>query len=249
MWIWLILAVIAFFATVLFSKKKKMSLMFVSVVALFVCVGFSIYAASGTFRTGKMTTERFESIRGEYLAKYLNEHYAGKSALVIIDTQTTENIFNKKMYDAFLKELKSVNIVATETLQLLRPSKENPMPREEIPAYEFNQVFTNNKNVDLIICFSELPGDLMGTGALNIWGMKDAPKLVLVARTVSYLKPFFEKGAIAGAIVPKQNYNPETKIPSKFQDAFDSRYIMVTPENLEECAAKYDFLFREVKKK
>jgi hypothetical protein len=119
------------------------------------------------------------------------------------------------------------------------------MPIQEMMlAIHFDDMITRHPECSLIISFIGLPRDV---GDMAIWGLdpETRPKLALLQGEVHALKNAITSGAISAAVA----YRPDAKFdeaapPKDIQEAFDKRYILITPENLEEIEAKYK-LFAE----
>ncbi len=94
---------------------------------------------------------------------------------------------------------------------------------------------------DLLIAISELPMDIF---AANFWRQSDAPKVVLTRGSVSEYYGAIKADAVVAAIAYHPNADYEQKKPPKDVDeAFAQRYLLITPENVDELDAEYPKLF------
>jgi hypothetical protein len=123
------------------------------------------------------------------------------------------------------------------------------IPIQEImTAQSVTEGIAKYPGTTMIVTFIGLPRDFTN---MEIWYGEDEAKKLKVAvinGEVYQLGP----GISAGQIVAAVTYNPkakfdESKAPSDPQAAFDKRYLMITPENVEQIAQEYPGLF-EVQK-
>lgn len=97
--------------------------------------------------------------------------------------------------------------------------------------------------VDLLIAISELPEDVFSAG---FWRHPDAPKVVLTRGSISeYYKAIKAEDVVAAiAYHPDATYEQE-KPPKDVDEAFAQRYLLITPENVDELDAQYSKLFHK----
>ena len=100
-----------------------------------------------------------------------------------------------------------------------------------------------DKECDLLVAISELPMDVF---AANFWRSPDAPKVVLTRGSVYEYYGAIKAGAVVAAIAhhPDATYEQE-KPPKDIDAAFAQRYLLITPDNVDEVASKYPNLFEK----
>ncbi|MPM99022.1 hypothetical protein SDC9_146212 [bioreactor metagenome] len=141
-----------------------------------------------------------------------------------------------------------INVVATEALNIPESSPENPVPLEvALTAKVYNDIFNKYKDANLYIIMSQLP--FVGTELQKLSCWKMDPKksrIILVNGEVFNLKGAIATGHIGAAAAMKtgpEAYDPEKTAPKETQAAFDTRYILVTPQNVKEVAEKNKDIF------
>lgn len=100
------------------------------------------------------------------------------------------------------------------------------------------------KKADVIVVLTQLPYQVE---RLSLWDMASPPKLALMPGSRLYeLKKAIAKGYIVGAITfkPGGDYR-DLKVPGDLEEAFDKRYVLVTPDNVEAMSSEYKNLFSE----
>jgi len=203
------------------------------------------------------------------LGMYLGERFSGSKAVIIVEPQFGSAADPDSAASAQVDGLKEgfggrIEIVA-EISPKIPDSAKNAFSQEMAPMAEgeggpeggemlpplefwftgklFDQLVTDNKDkCDLIITTIGLPMDL---GAMKFWEMKDRPKLALASGSVYELKQAIKKGVIVGAVTynPKAVYD-EKPPPSDLDAAFDKRFLLVTPENVDTVAREHRDLFK-----
>ena len=190
----------------------------------------------------------YAAARSQIIAESLAKTHAGKKAVIIVEKNLEKNKINQGAYDAMKKALNGIEVEATEVLETPESTPENPMPMESlVTAKLYNDIFNRYPNTNLFIIMTSLPFNTDEVQKLSVWNK--SPKktqIVVVNGEVYNLKKAIEAGYIAATAVMKNNadaYDPEKTAPSDVQKAFDVRYILVTPENVKDVAAKNAGLF------
>lgn len=131
-----------------------------------------------------------------------------------------------------------------------RKSPEEIM-EEMFTAEKFNKLVAVNKNCNVVVSLVGLPPDYQ---LLKLWKVKDPkkrPALVLANAYIYELKFGFNPkykfitAALAHKAVP---FDPNQPVPKDEQKAFDSRFLMITPDNVLEIAKENPDLFKPDKK-
>jgi hypothetical protein len=202
----------------------------------------------------------------EILGRQLSTARPGAVALVVVEDKKSTSDHMKQRIDALKAGLGStITVAAIDSPDLLlpEPGKEPigdlgggaaALPAATLPpedmmmmmpvqemmrAYHFDDLLAKNPGCNLIISFIGLPRDV---AEMQIWGMDPElqPKLALLQGEVHSLKNAILSEAIVAAIA----YRPDAKFdedapPKDIQAAFDKRYLLITPQNVEEIEAKY----------
>ncbi len=128
--------------------------------------------------------------------------------------------------------------------------------RETMKAVDFDAMIARHADCNLIISFLGLPVDVE---SMTVWEQPD-PAAVPDAANPTPIKPkiavinadiYKLKNAIQGnAVVAAVTYSPNAKFdeasaPSNPQAAFDRRYILITPENVEQISTQFGGIFEK----
>ena len=227
-----------------------------AIVALVVALAQIMTSGGGASAEGIRDRElKYANISAQYLGEYLAENHAGAKAVMIVEPSETEGL---KKSEALSKGLEkgvggAIEIVAIETPSIpadMRPAttpdgSPAPLPPREVwfTAQAFNQIVEKYEGkVDLVVTMMGLPGTQQ-LGRLNIWGMDDV-KLAIGDGSVYELYRQIKNGKIVAAV----SYNPDATYdeempPRDLEEAFNKRYLLVTPQNVEQLAGKYSGLF------
>ena len=203
---------------------------------------------------------KYQEIAGQKLGQHLAKTYPGEDALVILDPAKQKSDQRYALLEGLKEGLGNKVTVAKEVYPEI-PQKfieefMGDVPPEEqdesmLPPTEYwltpslfdNIVAEHGKNVDMVITCIGLPNN---PGAMEFWSMNPRPKLVIASGGVYELKRAIAQGAVAAAV----SYNPsmvydQKAPPSDLDEAFDKRYLLITPENVEAVASKHNNLFME----
>lgn len=223
----------------------------------------SMSGSTKTMIAGEMT---YNNASATVFGRYLAAEYPGSSALVIVeDKNSTDEFYLARM--AALKEGlgEAVKIVAVETPDVFATSpvdaaatSDDPSapPAASVPplmitpvtnlmlAEHFDVLIDQNPGCQLIITMIGLPRDVDN---LKMWAMPEEtrPKVAMYSSGSTGISQYMEAIA-AGSICVALTYSPDAKFdlgnqlpPTDPQAAFDQRYLLITPANLEEIKAKY----------
>lgn len=95
--------------------------------------------------------------------------------------------------------------------------------------------------VDLVITTIGLP---MQPGLLKFWKLEPLPKMVIAQGNVMELRGAIKAGAVAAALTFNPQAKFDTKMPPKdLEKAFNNRYLLITPENVDQIAEQHKDLF------
>jgi hypothetical protein len=94
---------------------------------------------------------------------------------------------------------------------------------------------------DMIVTTIGLPQDAK---RLDIWKGDKKPKVALASGSVYELRGAIKSGAIVAAVT----YNPQAEyddkpVPKDLDEAFNKRFLLLTPENIDQIASKHPDIF------
>lgn len=101
-------------------------------------------------------------------------------------------------------------------------------------------------NVDTIIVTTALPMDAQH---MKLWTLEPPPKVVLIGGAGGSFD--LKKALQTKAVVAVVHYNPRALYDAKppppdLDEAFAKRYLLITPENVEQMAAEFPEIFPPV---
>ncbi|MCK4983770.1 MAG: hypothetical protein KAS17_12645 [Victivallaceae bacterium] len=178
--------------------------------------------------TGIIESEhRFYASQGYMVGKFIAKNIPNAKVLLI----ENENFKKSKYEQALIAALKegmgnnNVNVVALEIL-----NSDSEMSSSPATSRDFDGVIGANSSTNVIVSVIGLPRD---AGKMKLWKMPEAkrPELILINRNINdliKLGPAIKKGMVSAVVI----INPKAKLvtealPSKFEDAFKKRYILV----------------------
>ena len=241
------------------QKKQKtnpnaQTLAFVFLVVILAGAGTMLY---DTFTGGEREMDRimgneiaFAKARSKVLSDYIGKTWKGQSAVIITEPNIDQNKIAKAGLDAMQESLKAagVNVSAVEALNLPQGTAEEPVPMEvALNAKVYNAIFDKYKSANIFVIMSQLPFEAKELKNLACWKF-DAKKarVILVNGEIYNLKGAIASGLVGAAIAMKSGpnaYDPEKPAPKDVQQAFDTRFILVTPQNVKDIAAKNPDMF------
>lgn len=187
-------------------------------------------------------------ILGQELAKVK----PGAKVLVIVNPDSQmdkrQQVLIEGLKEGFGSAITDVTIKSPNVKKPKLPKGQDPemmmeMPFEElVKADDINKLLSQNRSCNIIVSLIGLPMDMAN---LKIWEQfeddpKKTPRLSLLFGDISMLYP-----AIKGGLIPAcVSYKPdavysEDAAPDDMQAAFDVRYILITPKNVDQLNTKY----------
>jgi len=193
----------------------------------------------------------------EKLGKYVAEKFPNSKILIIHEPSSTSG---QERRDALINGLKeglgaAGTVVATDEPEIPASLKANmgsggPGQEGEMmapmemwyTAKAFDALVEKHKDCDMVVTLIGLPPQ--EAARLKFWKMKPRPKLVIAGGSIYEYKAAFAQQLINAAVA----YNPaavydSNKPPSDLDEAFNKRYVLVTPETVAQDASKYAGLF------
>lgn len=191
----------------------------------------------------------FAKARSTVLSDYIGKTWKGQSAVIITEPNIEQNKIAKAGLDAMQESLKAagVNVTAVEALNLPQGTAEEPVPMEvALNAKVYNDIFNKYKSANIFVIMSQLPFEAKQLKEMECWKPGFKARIVLVNGEIYNLKPAIASGIVGAAIAMKSGpnaYDPEKAAPKDVQQAFDTRFILVTPKNVNDIASKNADMF------
>jgi hypothetical protein len=125
--------------------------------------------------------------------------------------------------------------------------------REKMRAEDFDALIQRHPDCSLIISFIGLPMDV---DQMEFWhteekseekpDVPEKPKIAIINGDVYKLKNAISAGMVVAAVTysPQAKFD-ETSAPSNPKTAFDKRYLLITPENVEAISEQFGGLFEK----
>ncbi|MBO4632567.1 MAG: hypothetical protein J5858_11650 [Lentisphaeria bacterium] len=248
-------------AGIIFCKKKQKTNPNAQTIAIAFVVVVLAGAGGMLYETGTFGGDRemdriigneiaFATARSKVLADYIGKTWNGETAVIITEPNIAQNKIAKAALDAMTANLKAAGITVSgvEALKLSGGNADEPVPMEvALTAKVYNEIFDRNSNVNLFIIMSQLPFEVKELKNLKCWNFDTKKKrIVLVNGEIYNLKGAIAQGIVGAAVAMKTGpnaYDPEKAAPKDTQAAFDTRFILVTPQNVKDIAAQNKDLF------
>jgi hypothetical protein len=229
----------------------------IGLLVVVVICGITILFKTGTLGQGE--TQRLIENELKYaqsqayvLGKYLKETYPEATVLIVADRNYEKSNRQQKLIDGLQEGLGGASTPVTiDTLEIpkdkkgMAPEEMDMMPLEEImTAKEFDALVKKHPHSNLIISMIGLPRD---ADKMKLWKKEESkrPKIALLNGDIHNLGRAIKAGFIVAAV----SYKPGVKFtedpcPEDPEKAFEERYIIITPKNIEAIAKKYPRLFQ-----
>ncbi len=252
------------FLVMIFLTKKQDQYPAAKYGALAALAVILVCAALMTARSmsGKNDDERMTNNRrylcstSEVLADELARSKPGSKAVLIIDPAQKNNPNEKARIKVLEKHL-SENGIEVISAELDIPeirSRENMQKDKTLylepthmlmKAKHFNKISEKHPDADLIISTLGLPKD---AEKMSFWKQYEQSegKITLALAECSLknlrrIEPAIREGAVSAVVIP----DPEAvwidePAPEDAKEAFEKRYILITPENIHDISSKYN---------
>lgn len=248
----------------LFSTSRKQAktalaggfLLFLAGMALF------SFGGCGSGRKNKMLLEnqyRFDDIQAEYLGEFVRKNYPGKTVGVIFSGKMTDEQ-GQEEEERFLKNFEKglgapVNQKKLFTTLDFSKVPETPeeseklqqMHQKEFSARRYDEVFAG-MNCGVILNFAGFPGEEREISRLeSLKNEGEGFALILPwnsANQPKYLRAAIRSGAVGALVILNLDTPGIDKVPDDPAEAFQSRFLLLTKENIDRIAdsEKYKYL-------
>ncbi len=234
-----------------------------------VLVGVILYAVrsmGGSKNTeGLLDREAaFQRAAGKKLGLYLAEKYPGAKVVILGDAKVGGAPPRvSPLVEGFKEAVGTKMTVVAEVNPDIPAEKakgfmaempqEGPAPGEEgahmMPPLEFwytakvfDDLIGKQSGYDILVTTIGLPQD---AGKSRVLKDKSRPKIAILNGTIYDLRAAFTPDMIVAAVTynPKAVYD-DKPVPKNVDDAFNKRYLLVTPENLQQVMQANQGIFR-----
>ena len=218
--------------------------------------------------------QRYNRVAGQKLGQYLAQEMSGKAALVIKPIEMTEEPNEtvtaqiEGLKEGLGNAIDIIDVVSPpipeeykqymeETAEAEGVDPEMQMEYEMYPMMEaafdaetFNNLYEQyGQGTDLVITLAGLPMDIEN---MSIWDMQTPPELAVFGigsgpGPVPKLADAIRQGFVAAYITfkPRQQVEEDKSIPDDLDAAFNKRYLLVTPKNVDALMEEYEYLLPE----
>ncbi len=253
-----IIMIVAFIGMIVCAKIQKTNpnakvLAILCLIIVFGCaIKFMVDQGAFGGDTREVTLQkesyaRFNESAAKALGEFIGKKYANEKIFIVApggnDWAKSKN--DNPTPDLLQKYIGGSNVEIGGLPYTPNPEM-GPMMEESSSAKYFNQLFKEKPDVKLFVFTINLPFDPAETGRLSIWNQSKGPKIALFNADVHYLAAEIKKGIVAAAVVLRPDLKQEDyeKLsPKNLEDAFKARYLLVTPENVEQMAKQYSNIF------
>ncbi|OGV63272.1 MAG: hypothetical protein A3K19_12865 [Lentisphaerae bacterium RIFOXYB12_FULL_65_16] len=215
---------------------------------------------------------RYQFFGGKKLGLYLAEKYPNSKAVIIVQASPTGASGGEDRKNALVDGLKeglgtAITVVAEASPELPASARRamgggaaggpggeggpGPEAMDMVAPLEYwftaelfdKLVSKYSKQADLVITTIGLPQDV---SAMKFWQMNPRPKLAMASGSVYELKKAFKGQAIVAAVTysPKAQYK-DKPAPNDMDEAFNERFLLITPESIDTVCGEFPELFME----
>ena len=258
------------------TKKKKI-ILFISIPLIAIVIvknlPYSIQSKLGLqpdYICGGSNRERpYQQIQAKVLAQNLLKNHNGNGKCLLIHHPVSKRamgdilLIQKAVQEGFGESVSEVRLAPIKDIDM----DAEFFPEEammEMTAKDFNQVIKANKDCDIVISLVPLPFSEKEFYAMDIFKMVEDPENLgtfnkdpkqkyptvgIYNGYVGNLELIFKEGLIHVMTLWRPNPTiDENPIPKDLMEAFNKRYLAITPENIEGIKEQYPTLFPKPKK-
>lgn len=252
--IFVALMVIGLVGVIVCQKKQKtnpnaQTLAFVFLVCILVGAGGMLWKEfGGGEMEGIIANEvAFTEARSKVLADYAGKTWNGQKAVIIANAQYDQSPISKAGVKSMEEGLKKAGIDVTAVEVLNVPQSEDPAAMENaINAKLYNGIFDKYKDATIFVMMAQLPMDDREFIKMKCWKFDGKKKRVIVGNTdIFRMKGLIKAGKVGAAVGMKtlKEADYEKSAPSDAKAAFDIRFVLVTPANLDQIVKDHKDLF------
>ncbi|MCF7853956.1 MAG: hypothetical protein K9N51_04090 [Candidatus Pacebacteria bacterium] len=199
----------------------------------------------------------YAEISAKRLGQYISENFADSEVVILKgyefgEPSEGETARLRGLTEGLGPDITVVEIISPELPEEYKRMMEEMGGAEEavpppvgemmMQASEYNRVLEPYLDqCDIIISLIGLPMDVEN---LSLWKMQDPPRLALYnTMQMPSLQEAIKQGYIVAAVMYRLDPDMEDKAKPKSVKDFDKRFLLVTPENIEELSGQYPDLF------
>lgn len=251
--IFVALMVVGLIGVIVCQKKQKsnpnaQTLAFVFLVLILVGAGGMLWKEFGSNETDAIIANEvaFTEARSTVLADHVAKNWSGQKAVIIANDEYDKSPISKASVQAMEQNLKKAGIdVTIETLNL--PKSEDPAAMETaVNSKLYNGIFNRNKSAATFILMAQLPMDDREFRKMSCWKFDGKKKRVVIGNSdIFRMKNLIKSGIVGAAVGMKilKEADYEKSAPSDVKKAFDIRFVLITPANLDSVAKTNKDLF------
>lgn len=208
--------------------------------------------------------QQYNEIVGEKIGDLISENYAGANVLVIAESQE-DKPFNRGLKQSISDKV-NLELVVPDYMAIYREQmKARGSSQEEVENLELRdsqaklelsmlgvdvleEIIQNNleDSHEIIIFSGGLPNLIENS---RLWRRRDVPPFILVKEVVGVVSAnmanLVRRGNIAAMVIRRPESKGDTgEIPEDKDEAFDRRFLMLTPDNIDQMMDKHSDLFR-----
>lgn len=260
----LFLAICMFYGQVIYKKRGLEIGKTITILCGFTIIAIALYVNlvdPGIDKRGILREKKFQQAQLTILTKALSKTYSGSGkCLVVMEPASNDNEkYLQGLTETIItgsnekiSEVRFVNLYGDEKID----DMEMPMEIYEKKAEDFNKIFKENNDCDLIILFTPLPYETKELYKINHFTLieedgewvKDPnykyPIIGLFNDSIYGINSIIEEKLISAVTMWKNKPNmKDIDVPENAQEAFDMRYLLITSENIVTMKATHPQIF------
>ena len=224
------------------SWKSRLSLF----LLLFLIIGsaaFMIYDA-GIFGRKKISrnfhVSEFEAARAFVFGKFISEKYPGFGIVIVTGTDDSD----KKLNDVRIESLKKglgtgVKILALVNFEVERDKKKGYLQYSgKVTSIDFDSLLREYGDCGILVSTLPLPKDFK---KMKMFSYKDSKRigLAVLDGPLRMYTAEVKKGNILAFSCERPMWTYMPDIPADPVKAFEMRYLLITPENVDDMRRRY----------
>jgi hypothetical protein len=226
----------------------------VAVVQMIVALTADARAESNRRETRRVKASFYDEVLMRRLGVYLSEHFAGRRMLVLAGPEQAATAERRReLQEIFERGIAGqLKIAATERPRFTAEftSAASPDALSQLwdtgaMSAQFDEMMADHERVRLVVSFVGLPTSVLQA---SFWRqpITDLPTFVVVApgEQIGALMPAVEAGIIGLLITDRPGFSIREPAAADPFDAFDDRYLMITPQTAGAVRREYQQLVK-----
>jgi len=234
------------------SKVKPFALVFSAIMIIAGILMLVNYF--GPPNTKKYINDKliFVKSSGYKLGRFFAESMPGKKIVILKDPTRNDSKFQQALLDGLSDGLKPDISDIVIVAPLLRSShskqKKNKPIAELIKAKDINRILKRYPKCEILISLIGLSKEIKDLDLSHNFMTKSSkiPKIALLNCRIPNMYKLMKAGFISAVVYPNPEKRYSEDRPSTdLNKTFDKRYLLITPENMDEISKKFpDRIFR-----